>query len=106
MICRNHVSYQPLIQRADSVNEGSSMGCSCVFARGAADIGVVGKDVLMEQLPDLIELLDLKFGDCRLVIAGPEALKEKYLFHNIRVATSMTNQRLLIFKKVDSLCAN
>ena len=71
---------------------------------GAADIGVVGKDVLMEQLPDLIELLDLKFGDCRLVIAGPEALKEKYLFHNIRVATKYDQSTITYFQKKSIRC--
>ena len=54
---------------------------------GAADIGVVGKDVLLEQQSDVLELLDLKFGDCRLVIAGPEDFRDRYLSHNIRVAT-------------------
>lgn len=71
---------------------------------GAADIGVVGKDVLMEQSPDLIELLDLKFGDCRLVIAGPESLKEKYLFHNIRVATKYDQSTIAYFQKKSIRC--
>lgn len=39
---------------------------------GAADMGVVGKDMLMEQQPDLYEVLDLGIGKCRMVVAGPE----------------------------------
>ena len=54
---------------------------------GAADVGIVGKDVLYEQGADVLELLDLKFGDCRLVVAGPPELQHEYLSHNIRVAT-------------------
>ena len=38
---------------------------------GAADLGIVGKDVLREQGPDLYELLDLGFGECRMVYATP-----------------------------------
>lgn len=40
-------------------------------ARGAADIGVVGRDVLLETRPDVYELLDLGLGKCRLAVAGP-----------------------------------
>ena len=36
---------------------------------GAADIGIVGRDVINERRPDVYELLDLKFGDCRMVYA-------------------------------------
>jgi len=38
---------------------------------GCADVGVVGKDTLLEQGKDLYEPLDLKFGYCRLVVAEP-----------------------------------
>ncbi len=37
---------------------------------GAADLGVVGKDVLLEKQMDLFEVLDLKFGNCRMCVAG------------------------------------
>ena len=37
---------------------------------GVADVGVVGKDILLEQNPDVYELLDLGFGKCRMAIAG------------------------------------
>lgn len=44
---------------------------------GAADLGVVGKDILLEQEPDVYEPLDLGFGVCRLVVAEPRALWER-----------------------------
>lgn len=39
---------------------------------GAADIGFVGKDTILEQNKDVVELLDLRFGYCRFVVAMPE----------------------------------
>lgn len=44
--------------------------------RRVADIGIIGKDVLLEQEKELYELADLKIGFCRMVVAGP-AVKEK-----------------------------
>ncbi len=44
---------------------------------GAADLGIVGKDILLEQTPDVYEPLDLKFGFCRLVVAEPRELWER-----------------------------
>jgi ATP phosphoribosyltransferase len=44
---------------------------------GAADLGIVGKDILLEQEPDVYEPLDLGFGVCRLVVAEPRALRER-----------------------------
>ncbi len=44
---------------------------------GAADLGIVGKDVLLEQEPDVYEPLDLGFGVCRLVVAEPRELRER-----------------------------
>jgi ATP phosphoribosyltransferase len=44
---------------------------------GAADLGIVGKDVLLEQDPDVYEPVDLGFGFCRLVVAEPRALFER-----------------------------
>ena len=40
---------------------------------GAADIGIVGKDTIVEQSKDISELVDLKFGYCKFVVAIPEA---------------------------------
>ncbi|MBI5406216.1 MAG: ATP phosphoribosyltransferase [Nitrospirae bacterium] len=57
---------------------------------GAADIGIVGKDMLLEQEKDLYELLNLRFGYCRVVVAGPKESIEPYKNGNIvkiRVAT-------------------
>ena len=39
--------------------------------RGAADIGVAGKDILLEYRPDVYELVDLGIGQCRMCVAGP-----------------------------------
>ncbi|MEK9727419.1 MAG: ATP phosphoribosyltransferase [Candidatus Margulisiibacteriota bacterium] len=72
--------------------------------QAAADIGIVGKDVLIEQDPDLVELLDLKFGDCRLVIAGPEDFKSQYLTHHVRVATKYEAATLAYFEKKAIRC--
>jgi ATP phosphoribosyltransferase len=61
---------------------------------GCADIGVVGKDTLLEQGKNLYEPLDLKFGYCRLVVAEPKALLKSdnpLNWSNIRVATKYPN---------------
>ncbi|MET0485843.1 MAG: ATP phosphoribosyltransferase, partial [Candidatus Rokuibacteriota bacterium] len=44
---------------------------------GAAQLGIVGKDILLEQEPDVYEPLDLGFGFCRLVVAEPRELWER-----------------------------
>jgi ATP phosphoribosyltransferase len=44
---------------------------------GSADIGMAGKDTIFEQKKDVYELLDLKYGYCRFVVAVPEAHKDK-----------------------------
>ena len=46
---------------------------------GAADIGIIGKDVLLESEQDVYELLDLGFGKCRLMMAVPRAEKRAHL---------------------------
>ena len=38
--------------------------------RGAADIGICGRDILLEEAPDVFELLDLGIGKCRMCVAG------------------------------------
>lgn len=58
--------------------------------RGAADIGVVGKDVLMEYRPDLFELLDLGVGVCRLAVAGRRGVGDR-TGRTLRVATKFPN---------------
>ncbi|MBR6230858.1 MAG: ATP phosphoribosyltransferase [Lachnospiraceae bacterium] len=44
--------------------------------RGAADIGVAGKDILLEYAPDIYELLDLNLGTCRMCVAGPKGFRD------------------------------
>jgi ATP phosphoribosyltransferase len=61
---------------------------------GCADLGVVGKDTLMEQGKDLYEPLDLKFGYCRMAVAEPKELRQEddpTNWSNIRVATKYPN---------------
>lgn len=58
--------------------------------RGAADIGVAGKDILLEHNPDVYELLDMNMGKCNMCVAAPVDWhddKDKTL----RVATKFTN---------------
>ena len=59
---------------------------------GAADIGVVGKDTLLEEGRKMYEVLDLGFGKCRMCVAGPASAQE-LLNHGrlIRVATKYPN---------------
>lgn len=60
---------------------------------GAADIGIIGKDVLLEEKKDVYELLDMKYGTCRLMVAVPEAKKRAKLadYAHLRVATKYPN---------------
>ncbi len=55
---------------------------------GAADLGIVGTDLLLEQGRDVYEPLDLGFGACRLVVAEPaEGARKRHGFTGLRVAT-------------------
>ncbi len=55
---------------------------------GAADIGVVGKDTILEEGRKLYEVLDLNMGKCRMCVAGPSSAKELLQHHEmIRVAS-------------------
>ena len=54
--------------------------------RGAADIGVAGKDILLEYAPDVYELLDLEMGKCRMCVAGPADFRDDPA-RTLRVAT-------------------
>ena len=59
---------------------------------GAADVGVVGKDLLLEQRCDVYEPLDLRLGACKIVVAMPKGWKHpKRLSSKIRVATKYPN---------------
>lgn len=55
---------------------------------GAADIGIVGKDTILEESRNIYEVLDLGFGKCRMCVCGPKSAKELLLHQElIRVAT-------------------
>lgn len=58
--------------------------------RGAADIGVVGKDILLEYEPDVYELLDLKLGKCRMAVAAKKDFRDD-TNKTLRVATKFSN---------------
>ena len=58
--------------------------------RGAADIGIVGKDILLEYSPDVYELLDLGMGKCRMAVAAPKHFREP-VGDTLRVATKFPN---------------
>ena len=58
--------------------------------RGAADIGVAGKDILMEAGTDVYELLDLNVGKCRMAVAGPAGFVYDSS-NSLRVATKFVN---------------
>ncbi|MGI5891435.1 MAG: ATP phosphoribosyltransferase [Bacillota bacterium] len=57
---------------------------------GAADVGVVGKDILLENEPDVYELLDLKLGRCRMAVTAPIDYFED-TDSTLRVATTFVN---------------
>ena len=58
--------------------------------RGAADIGVAGKDILLEYEPDVYELLDLNMGKCRMAVAAKTDFRDDPR-KTLRVATKFTN---------------
>ena len=57
--------------------------------RGAADMGVAGKDILLEYRPEVYELLDLKMGKCRMAVAGPKGYRDTGA-GTLRVATKFS----------------
>ena len=58
--------------------------------RGAADIGIAGKDILLEYRPDVYELLDLGIGKCRMAVAAKKGFRDNRE-KTLRVATKFTN---------------
>ena len=59
---------------------------------GAADIGVVGRDTILEEGRKLYEVMDLGFGKCKMCVCGPESAKELLKHHEmIRVASKYPN---------------
>lgn len=66
---------------------------------GVADLGIVGKDTLLEEGRDLYELLDLKRGACKLCIAGYPERKDSFTRPNLRVATKYVNTARRVFSE-------
>ena len=59
---------------------------------GAADIGIAGKDTILEEGRKLYEVIDLGMGRCRMCVCGPESARERLKHHElIRVATKYPN---------------
>jgi ATP phosphoribosyltransferase len=58
--------------------------------RGAADVGVAGRDILLEYEPDVYELLDLLIGKCRMCVAGKKGFTDPHT-GTLRVATKFPN---------------
>ena len=58
--------------------------------RGAADIGIAGKDILLEYRPDVYELLDLGIGKCRMAVAAKKNFRDNSA-KTLRVATKFSN---------------
>lgn len=58
--------------------------------RGAADLGIVGKDILLEYNPDVYELLDLQMGSCRMAVAGKKDFVDP-VGRTLKVATKFPN---------------
>ena len=58
--------------------------------RGAADVGVAGKDILLEYEPDVYEMLDLNIGKCRMAVAAKKDFRDD-TGRTLRVATKFSN---------------
>ena len=63
---------------------------SIYVERGAADIGVAGKDILLEYQPDIYELLDLNIGKCRMAVAAPRGFYDSGE-RTLKVATKFSH---------------
>ncbi len=63
---------------------------SIYVERGAADIGVAGKDIILEYSPDVYELLDLKLGKCRMAVAAKKGFFDD-TEKTLKVATKFPN---------------
>jgi len=73
---------------------------SIYVERGAADIGVAGKDILLEYTPDVYELLDLNIGKCRMAIAAKKNFHDNHQ-KTLKVATKFVN---IATKYYSSIC--
>lgn len=68
--------------------------------KGVADIGIVGKDILLENSHEVYELLDLKFGKCKLCMASVKDYKED-IERRLRVATKYVNVSKKYFDSIN-----
>ncbi len=66
---------------------------------GAADIGIAGKDILLEYSPDIYELLDLDTGKCRMAVAAKQDFRDNPQ-KTLRVATKFTNITKNYYSKI------
>lgn len=82
---------------------------SIYVQRGAADVGVCGKDILLEYKPDVYELADLGLGACRMCVAGPRDFVDRE-DRTLRVATKFPNIAKDHYGKrsrdIDIICLN
>ncbi len=72
---------------------------SIYVERGAADIGVCGKDIILEYEPDVYELLDMAMGKCRMAVAGKNDFCDPSE-RTLRVATKFTNIAKNYYKSI------
>ena len=68
--------------------------------KGVADIGIVGKDILLENSHEVYELLDLKFGKCKLCMASVKDYKED-IERRLKVATKYVNVSKKYFDSIN-----
>lgn len=73
---------------------------SIYVEHGAADIGIVGKDILLEYEPDVYELLDLGIGKCRMCVAGKNDFQDNPDVA-LRVATKFVNIAKTYYKSIN-----
>ena len=73
---------------------------SIYVEHGAADIGIVGKDILLEYEPDVYELLDLGIGKCRMCVAGKNDFTDNPDIA-LRVATKFVNIAKTYYKSIN-----
>ena len=71
---------------------------SIYVERGAADIGVAGKDILLEYAPDVYELYDLDIGKCRMAVAACKGFRDN-TERTLRVATKFPNIAQTFYSK-------
>ena len=72
---------------------------SIYVERGVADVGVAGKDILLEYSPDVYELLDLGIGKCRMCVAAKKGFNTDGHERTLRVATKFINIAMDYYEK-------